>query len=130
MENEHIFSFGKLTFCDSHATIQCNDGVNIDFKEVFEIQEVLDQFFGDNYFGLIANRENHYSVNPIAIKKLFSHQQLAVGAIVSMAPGHRYIAAVEIDIVESSPIRFFTKMKPATDWVNEFLSNNIETKNA
>jgi hypothetical protein len=129
MKKQHIFNFGKLTFFNSHAIIQCNDGVNIDFKEVSEIQEVLYHFFGDVYFGLIANRKNPYSVNPIAINELFSHKQLIAGAIVSTVPSSKFIAKIENNIVESSPIQFFTEMDSAIDWINDCLSNNIEIDN-
>ena len=82
MHNRHIFQFGNLELMDTYAVITCNDGVNIDFDEVIAIQGIFDTAYRGKKFGLIANRVNTYSVNPMAIKELFSCENLVAGAIV------------------------------------------------
>ena len=82
MEKQHIFQFGVLDLFDFYAVITCNKDVNVDFGEVQEIDLVLQSVYGQDKFGLIANRKNFYSVNPLAINKLFSNENLIAGAIV------------------------------------------------
>ena len=44
---------------------------------------VLKENYGKNKFGFIANRINSYSINPLAVRDLFLHENLVAGAIVS-----------------------------------------------
>ena len=88
MDNKHSFQFGHLTFKDDYAVITCDEGVNIDFDEIDQIMAVLDSIYDGKPIGLIANREHLYSVNPHAIDKLFSRDNLVAGAIVGKDMSH------------------------------------------
>ena len=130
MKKEHKFNFGTLKLFNAHAIIECNDGVNIDSNEIQEIKKVLLHFFDGVCFGLIKHRTNHYSVNPIALNELFSHEQLVAGAVVNVIHSPNVIDAIEQRIVKSSPLRFFTEMDSAINWINDHLSNHNKTDNA
>ncbi len=117
MNRDHLFSFGHLEIKDSYAVITCNEGVNIDFNEIKEIQAVLYPAYRGQRFGLIANRENHYSVNPVAINELFSEEYLVAGAIVGHAKFTEVNAGVEADIIRASPIKYFNNMDSAIIWI-------------
>jgi hypothetical protein len=119
MDNKHIFEFGHLVVFDSYAVITCNETVNIDFDEISEIEAVLHSFYLERPFGLIANRENFYSVNPLAIDKLFSRDNLVAGAIVGKAIKHAINAAFENTFVGGATIKYFFDLAPAIAWIEE-----------
>ena len=119
MNHEHLFSFGHLAFLDTYAVITINDSKHIDFTEINEIGPVLESEYIGKQFGLIANRVNQYSVNPLAINKLFSVNNLVAGAIVSQSSIAQSNAIIENDIVEDAPIKYFHEMSSAITWINE-----------
>ena len=71
MNQEHFFPYAHLELLDTYAIVTCNEGVHIAFDEIQEIEAVHKSTYRGQKVGLIANRENQYSVNPLAIKKLF-----------------------------------------------------------
>ena len=119
MKHIHNFSFGQLELQDSYAIIICNDAVKIDYNEVSEIETVLQRRYYGKRFGLIANRKNQYSVNPLAIDKLFSDKNLIAGAIVGYTDAARYNAEIENNIVQGAPIEFFTSKSSAIKWIED-----------
>ena len=118
MEKHHIFQFGILELFDSYAVITCNNDVNIDFSEVQEIDIVLGSTYGEATFGLIANRKNFYSVNPLAINKLFSNENLIAGAIVGYTEAAKGNAVIEKMAIKNAPIQYFVNIVEAKDWVS------------
>ena len=119
MNREHLFSFCRLGLLDTYAVVTCNEGVHIDLDEIKEIEAVLQKVYSGKKFGMIANRENHYSVNPLAIKKLFSDKCLIAGAIVGSEFITRINAEIENEIVDGAPIGFFTNMSTAIKWIED-----------
>jgi len=119
MDNRHDFSFGYLVTSDSYAVITCNEAANIDFDEINEIEAVLHSIYQKRPFGLIANRENYYSVNPLAIKKLFSSDNLVAGAIVGKDVKHAINAAYENTYVADTTINYYFDLAPAIEWIEE-----------
>lgn len=108
-----------MELLDSYAVIICNDAVQIDFNEVSEIETVLQHNYHGKRFGLIANRKNQYSVNPLAIDKLFSNKNLIAGAIVGYTSAAKYNAEIENHIVKGAPIEFFTSKNSAINWIED-----------
>ena len=123
MTNSSHFRFGCLELMESHAVITCNEGVDIDFDEVREIQAVLYPAYGVKKFGLIANRKNQYSVNPLAIDELFSHEYLVAGAIVGHSMLAEGTAELEEILVEMAPIKYFADMASAVKWIKVVIEN-------
>ncbi len=117
MEKQHIFQFGVLDLFDFYAVIACNRDVNIDFTEVHEIDTVLQFVYDQDTFGLIANRKNFYSVNPLAINKFFSNENLIVGAIVGYTKATEGNAVIEKMVIQNAPIEYFVALEDAKDWV-------------
>ena len=117
MNQEHLFPYCRLEMLDSYAIVTCNEGVHIDFNEIQEIESVLQSTYHGQKFGLIANRENQYSVNPLAIKKLFSDEYLIAGAIVGSALMTKLNAEMENDIIDDAPIGYFPSMNFAIKWI-------------
>ncbi len=119
MEKSRSFPFGVLDMFDDYAIITCQDGVNVDFIEIEEIYNTLLDNYQEHKIVLIANRKNHYSVNPIAISALFSKEFLIGGAVLGYSPITEKNAAIESTIVKSAPIRYFTQMEDILEWVIE-----------
>lgn len=114
---QHHFRFGHLDFYPEYAVITCNEDEDIGFREITEIQAILYPQYDGKRFGLIANREHHYAVDPLAINELFSQENLIAGAIVSQDRLASHNAKVEDMFVDGAPIRFFPEMGLAVDWI-------------
>ena len=119
MNREHIFPYCHLDLLDTYAIVTCNEGAHIAFDEIQEIKAVLQDAYHGQRIGLIANRENQYSVNPLAIKKLFSDECLIAGAIVGNTLMTKLNAEIENDIVDGTAIRFFPSMNLAIKWIRD-----------
>lgn len=122
MGSHHQFQFGRLDFYDEYAIITCNEDEDIGFDEIKEIQSVLYPQYAGKKFGLIANREHHYAVDPLAINELFSHESLVAGAIVSLSSVAARNAEVEDMYVEGAPIRYFPTLELAESWIGGIVS--------
>lgn len=127
MKMYHQFEFGILEFHETHAVITCNENVEIGFTEIKEIQEVLYSQYKGVKFGMIANRKFHYAVDPLAINKLFSHEDLVAGAIVSLFSSAAHNAEVEDMFVEGAPIRYFQSMQVAEKWISGLVESLSHT---
>ena len=121
MNRQHLFKFGHLELLDSYAVITCNEGEHIDFNEINEIEEIIHPNYQGQRFGLIANRVNHYSVNPMAISKLFTDKYLVAGAIVGHTDITKVNAELENTIVKKAPIKFFFEMDSAIKWIKSIV---------
>ena len=117
MNQEHRFPYCHLELLDNYAIVTCNEGVHIAFDEIEEIEAVLQNSYHGQRLGLIANRENQYSVNPLAIKKLFSNENFIAGAIVGNTLITKLNAEIENEIVDGAPIGYFPHMNLAIKWI-------------
>ena len=119
MSQEYLFPYGHLEILDTYAIITCNEGVHIGFNEIQDIEAILQSAYHGQRFGLIANRVNQYSVNPLAIKKLFSDECLVAGAIVGSALRTKLNADLENKTVDSAPIGYYPSMSFAIKWISD-----------
>ena len=123
MSSKHTFEFGNLEVTTTHAVITCNGEVNIDFNEVETVQDVLYTVFSGKKFGLIANRVNTYSVNPLAIKGLFTSENLVAGAIVDKTRIGKINAELESKIITGAQIKHFLELESAVKWIEDTVSD-------
>ena len=128
MNQEHTLPYCHLELLENYAIVTCNEGVHIAFYEIEEIGAILQSAYHGRRIGLIANRENQYSVNPLAIKKLFSNEFLIAGAIVGDTLITRLNAEIENEIVDGAPIGFFTHMSSAEKWILDKTRENSKDK--
>lgn len=128
MRNRHVFQFGHLELMDTYAVITCNEASHIDFGEVKEIQSVLVSVYRGKKFGLIANRVNTYSINPLAVKDLFYHDDLVAGAIAGETRLVKLNAELENMIITGAPIKHFNDIGSAADWINAFVIEKRDTQ--
>jgi hypothetical protein len=118
MVQEHYLPYCRLELHETHAIVTTSEGVNIDFAEVQEINAILQNFYEGKPFGLIANRENRYSINPLAAKQFFSDECVVAGAVVGKNLATKINAEIENDIIDGAPIVFFTELSSAVIWID------------
>ena len=117
INREYVLPYCRLQLYDAFTVVTVNEGVHIDFAEIEEISTVLQNHYHDRPFGLIANRINRYSTNPLALKQFFSNEHIVAGAIVGSHLTTRLNAEIEIDIIDGAPVAFFTELDEARIWV-------------
>ncbi len=117
MSREHFLPYCRLEIHDDYTVVTTSEGVNIDFDEVEEIKAVLQRYYDGRLFGMIANRENRYSINPLAAKQFFSDQSVVAGAVVGNNLATRLNAQIENEIIDGAPIVFFTDLRSAIRWI-------------
>lgn len=83
----------------------------------------------DKPFGLIANRVNRYSTNPLPIKQFFSNKHIVAGAIVGSHRATRLNAEIEVEVIDGAPVAFFTKRVEARNWIQVTVTAEISTMN-
>ena len=126
MTREHFLPYCRLELHDNYTIVTTSEGVNIDFGEVEEINTVLRKFYNGQLFGMIANRENRYSINVLAAKQFFSDQCVVAGAVVGRTLATRLNAEIENEIIDGAPIAFFTDLDSAVEWIQNKV---LEAKN-
>jgi hypothetical protein len=116
MIQEHFLPYCRLEIHDDYTIVTTSEGVNIGFDEVEEITAVLQRYYHGRLFGMIANRENRYSTNPLAVRKFFSDESVVSGAVVGHNLATRLNAEIENAIIDGAPIVFFTDLNSAIRW--------------
>lgn len=117
MNREHFLPYCRLDIHDNYTIVTTSEGVNIGFDEVEEIDAVLKRFYNGRLFGMIANRKNRYSINPLAVKKIFADESVVAGAVVGYNLATRLNAEIENEIIDGAPIVFFTDLHSAIRWI-------------
>lgn len=117
LNREYMLPYCRLQLYDAYTVVTVNEGVHIDIAEIEEISTVLQNHYHDKPFGLIANRINRYSTNPLAVKQFFSNEHIVAGAIVGSHLTTRLNAEIEMDIIDGAPVAFFTELDQARIWV-------------
>ena len=117
MNQDYNLPYCRLQTYDDYTVVTVNEGVHIDFAEIEEIRSVLQQHYGDKPFGLIANRVNRYSTNPLAVRQFFSNHQVVAGAIVGSHLMTRLNAEIEKEVIDGAPVAFFTELDDARSWM-------------
>jgi len=117
MVQKYYLPYCRLELSETYAIVTTSEGVNIDFAEVEEINAILQGFYQGRAFGLIANRENRYSINPLAAKQFFSDECVVAGAVVGQNVATKINAEIENDMIDGAPIVFFTELSSAVIWI-------------
>ncbi len=126
MNSRHVFQFGCMELMDDYAVVTCNEGVHVDLNEIEVIEAVLDTAYSKKRFGFIANRVNSYSINPLAVRRLFTHNNLVAGAIVGGSKHIKHIAKIEFEIIRGPPKKHFEDMSSAVKWIEGLLREDCE----
>lgn len=106
-------SFGYMNMADDYAVIVCNEGSDISYKEILEINTALRERYKGKKISLVSHRFHHYSVNPAAIKKLFSEEYILAGYIVGYSEITEITANLETKYVKEKPITYLTNINEA-----------------
>jgi len=117
MDREYFLPYCRLELHDNYTIVTTSEGVNIGFDEVEEINAILQRFYSGRLFGMVANRKNRYSINPLAAKKFFSDESVVAGAVVGYNLATRLNAEIENEIIDGAPIVFFSDLDSAVRWI-------------
>lgn len=109
----HNLPFGYMDMTEDHVVIVCSEGSDISYDEVTEINSVLKKRYEGKKISLIAHRLHNYSVNPAAIKKLFSEEYIREGLIVGYSKVTEMTAKLEALCVKDKPILFLPDINEA-----------------
>lgn len=126
MNSRHVFQFGCMELMDVYAVVTCNEGVHIGLNEIEVIEAVLDTAFSNKRFGFIAHRVNSYSINLLAVRRLFTHNNLVAGAIVGGSKHIKHIAKLEFEIIGGPPKKHFEDMSSAVKWIEGLVREDCE----
>ena len=129
INREYVLPYCRLQLYDAYTVVTVNEGVHIDFAEIEEISAVLQNHYHDKPFGLIANRINRYSTNPLAVKQFFSNEHIVAGAIVGSHLTTRLNAEIEIEVIDGAPVAFFTRLVDARNSVQATVKAEISALN-
>lgn len=102
-----------MDMTEDHVVIVCSEGSDISYDEVTEINSVLKKRYEGKKISLIAHRLHNYSVNPAAIKKLFSEEYIREGLIVGYSKVTEMTAKLEALCVKDKPILFLPDINEA-----------------
>lgn len=125
MTREHLLKIGRLEIGECYAIITANHGVEIDVHDVTELCEVLQSTYRDRPFGIITNRKNQYSVDPLAVRKLFEMRSLIAGAIVGYSTVTETVSLAEAKLYRTAPVRYFNNLGQAKSWISETVKKAV-----
>ena len=126
MNCKYEFQFGQMEMTETYAVFTANEGTHIDTDEVNEVLVVLKENYGENKFGFIADRINSYSVSPLAVRDLFSHENLVAGAIVSKTKRGKLNSEFELTFIKEAQTQHFMDVESAIAWVGEVVGGNFK----
>lgn len=127
LSKEIKLKIGTLSIYDNNAcVIRISDVDYVSDSDVLSVVTNCEEsVYGD--YGLISDRTNSYSTNPLELFKILSHSsRLKCAAIVSHRDSTRRLFSVE-DIIKNEatngelPMKMFDILDSAIDWVGHVL---------
>lgn len=121
----------KLSFCtvihrdDDIAIIEIDEGVNVDAEMSDEITGLAANVLGDKLIGLLSNRKNSYSLSFDAMEAMAKLPNMIALAIVIYTEKSRLLIETQnffISHMKKKPVKIFTDMDEAENWLHEELS--------
>jgi hypothetical protein len=127
---EYRLSFCNLCFRDDDiAILEIDDGVEVDAAMVREISALADDLL-DRPIGLISNRKHSYSLSFDTMTSLARSPYIAALAIVVYSSKSKLLVEIQnriVSAIQRRPIRVFTAMDEAVDWLHAQRRHTLET---
>lgn len=124
---EYRLSFCTLCFRDDDiAILEIDDGVEVDAAMVREISSLADRLL-DRPIGLLSNRKHSYSLSFETMTSLARSPHMAALAIVVYSNKSKLLVEIQnriVSAIQQRPIRVFTVMDEAVDWLHMLLKHN------
>lgn len=125
----------KFDYCtvqrrdDNILVFEINDGVEVTDDMVTELTRTADEVITEP-FGILSNRINSYSLSFEAMNALAQYDNMAALAIVVPDAKSRQLVEAQnhfILALKKKPIKIFTDIDPALDWLKTTLQNPAQT---
>lgn len=122
----------RLEFCtvihrdDDIAIIEIDEGVNLDADMARDLVELTEKELGDRPFALLSNRVHSYSLSFDAMSALANLPNLIALAIVIYSNKSQLLVETQnffISTMKKRPVKIFTEMEEAIDWLKGELKN-------
>ena len=112
--------FATLYIYENYAVSSINEGVVFDTQELEQFQEVFAIYFPNKLFGLIADRENDYTVNPVCYAANNEIKNL-VGMAVLCYTEANYETAKFTKPFFNKPLEGFFSFEECITWIKHLL---------
>lgn len=117
------YDFGEIDVFNNFVIAIMKEGVTVIPEHNKHLVEIANTYFSNRPFGYITYRKNSYAVDPMVYLKTSEINNLVAFAIV--AEDSQKISNIEIEkLFLKKPLRSFTNLDDAKDWVNELIKNN------
>jgi len=114
-EAKTVIEIGSLLFLKKFVILDIEEGAHLGIKQVKEIQIIVSQYYKEQPYGYLLNKDISYSVNPIAYNSLNSIDELKSIAIVK-----KYSSSHDIEVEKhfiKKPFEVFATFEEASDWL-------------
>jgi|SRR5690606_18255252 len=116
------FEFGEIRVFKNFVVAIMKEGTTVKPEHNDELLKISQKYYQNRPFGYITYRINSYAVNPLVYLKTSTISNLAAFAVVSTDSLRIRNLEVEKRFL-TKPLRHFTNMEDAENWVNELIAN-------
>ncbi|MCB0465021.1 MAG: hypothetical protein KDC78_04995 [Aequorivita sp.] len=116
------FEFGEIRVFENFVVVVMKEGITVKPEYNDDLEDISKKYYKGKKFGYITYRKNSYAVNPLVYLKTSEIENLAAFAVVS-ANG---LKASNLEIEKrflKKPLKHFTNMDEAKNWVNELVNS-------
>lgn len=118
------FEFGEIRVFKSFVIVVMKEGITVKPEYNKELVNISEKYFKGTLFGYISYRKNSYAVNPLVYLETSEIKNLAAFAVVC-TDGLK-ASNLELEkIFLKKPLRHFSNLDDAKDWVNNVIENTI-----
>lgn len=117
------YDFGEIDVFNNFVIAIMKEGITVIPEYNKHLVDIATTYFSNRPFGYITYRKNSYAVDPMIYLKTSDIKNLVAFAIV--ADDSQKTSNIEIEKhFLKKPLRGFTNLDDAKDWVNELIKNN------
>ncbi|WP_310991957.1 hypothetical protein [Aequorivita marina] len=121
------FEFGTVQVFENHIVVIMKEGITVKPAHTHNLINIAEKYYKDTYFGYITCRKNSYSVNPLVYLETSKIENLIALAFVSENGLKASNLQVE-QIFSKKPLRHFTNLDRAKEWINELIEEKTLKK--
>ena len=112
--------FADVRIFNNFIVVVMKEAITVKPEYNAELVSISEKYFKDKLFGYITYRKNSYAVNPMVYLKTSEIENLVAFAVVS-SDGLRSRNLEVEKIFLKKPLKHFTNLDDAKNWVNEVI---------
>ncbi len=120
--------FASLQFFEKYVISIVQEDAMVDYDSVKKLQSTMESFYGDDFYGYISYRNNHYSINPL-IHLNCGKMLTLVGMAVVCNDHLREITAAFEEKFFSKPFSIFNDLDLAINWMDDLVDKRTSPDN-